>query len=216
MQILNAATAAAPNPLGCRSWRKLLMLILPGTRDTWQGKKPEAKLNYHLHLRRKETSAQTNTWHNAPTWNHGQEGQTPKEREAFSSSQETFMGNLDECLRRQACNKGTYCLERVDFGKAFGPSKPFWRFGPWINLSLPLRKQNHMCWSQDCQEKSQCLAEVLQTTSQAWKNTLEKRGQQRFDNKNALKKAHHIAERQQMTLAFLLSPCCQYFYHSSP
>lgn len=102
------------------------------------------------------------------------------------------------------------------FGKVFGPSKSFWRFGPWVNLSLPLRKQNHTCWSQDCQEKSQCLAEVLQTTSQAWKNTLEKRGRQRFDNKNALKKAHHIAKRQQMTLAFLLSPCCQYFYQSSP
>lgn len=33
------------------------------------------------------------------------------------------MGNVDECLIRQACNKGTYCLERVGFGKAFGPSK---------------------------------------------------------------------------------------------
>lgn len=50
-----------------------------------------------------------------------------------------------------------------------------WRFGPWVNLSLWLKKQDHMCWSQDCWEESQCLSEALQTTSQAGKNTSEKR-----------------------------------------
>lgn len=33
------------------------------------------------------------------------------------------MGNPDERLRRQACNKRMHRLERVGFGKAFGPSK---------------------------------------------------------------------------------------------
>lgn len=68
----------------------------------------------------------------------------------------------------------------------------FWRCGPWVNLSLPLRKQDHMCWSQDWQEKSQCLVEALQTASQAWKNTSgekKKRERQRSDIKSALKKA---------------------------
>jgi len=85
-----------------------------------QGKEPEGKPNDHLHLRRKETSAQSNTWHGEPTRNHGQEGETPKEHEAFSSSQESPMGNLNECLRRQARDKGTYCWERAGFGRLLG------------------------------------------------------------------------------------------------